>query len=317
MNRLPKHVTLKHLHAFIAVAQEGGFTAAGHRLRQTQSSVTGLIQQMEQSLGCLLFERTSRSVVLTQVGQEFLPRAITVLKEFEGAVDDVIRYGALERGQVTITAAPSAVTEILAPVVNQFSQRYPGIRINLHDSNSRLIQTSVSTRVADFGLTSRWLEDPLLVFQPCLIDQFGLIYPSTEKWPTKQDRVQWRQLIGRKQIGLVDETGILSILRSRIDLPRDVTAPFYEASSTTSQAALVHSGMGVAVLPALAAHRVLGDGLSYTLLEEPTVKRTLCLITHAHYGLTPMAQALFDMVLEFIRNLDLPVGCEPVLAEGR
>ncbi|MBB5214030.1 LysR family transcriptional regulator [Parapusillimonas granuli] len=314
MNRLPKHITLKHLHAFIAVAQEGGFTAAGRRLRQTQSSVTGLIQQMEQSLGCQLFERTSRSVVLTQVGQEFLPRAITVLKEFEGAVDDVIRYGALERGQVTITAAPSAVTEILAPVVKEFSLQYPGIRINLHDSNSRLIQASVSNREADFGLTSRWVEDPVLLFQPCLTDQFGLLYPSAEPWPTREERLQWRRLIGRKQIGLVDETGILSILRGRIDLPRDVTAPFYEASSTTSQAALVRSGMGVAVLPALAAHRVLSEGLSYTLLEEPTVKRTLCLITHAHYALTPMAQALFDMVRDCIRHLELPMGCEHVTA---
>lgn len=312
MNRLPKHISLKHLHAFIAVAQEGGFTAAGLRMHQTQSSLTGLIQQMEQALGCALFERTSRRVALTQVGKEFLPRAIHILKEFEGAIDDVMRYGALERGQVTIAAAPSAITELLAQAVLKFSQQYPGIRINLRDDNSRRIQELVNSREADFGLTSRWLEDPALLFEPCLIDQFGILYPSTEKGIAgKNGKAYWRQLVGRKQIGLIDETGILSLLRSRIDLPREITAPFYEASSTTSQAALVRCGMGVAVLPALAAGRVLSKGLSFTLLEEPVVKRTLCLITHAHYGITPIAQVLLNVVREHIKHMAYPKGCEP------
>lgn len=312
MNRLPKHVTLKHLHAFIAVAQEGGFTAAGLRMHQTQSSLTGLIQQLEQSLGCVLFERTSRHVALTEIGKEFLPRAIHLLKEFEGAVDDVMRYGALERGQVNIAAAPSAITELLAPAVLEFSKQYPGIRINLRDDNSRRIQELVSSREADFGLTSRWLEDPGLLFEPCLTDQFGILYPSTErKLARKNGKVSWEQLMDRKQIGLVDETGILSLLRTRLDLPREITAPFYEASSTTSQAALVRCGMGVAVLPALAAGRVLGEGLSFTLLEQPIVKRTLCLITHAHYGLTPSAQALLNIARTHIKHRSYPKGCEP------
>lgn len=46
MHRLPKHVTLKHLTAFVAVAQESSFTHAGKRLFQTQSSVTSLVRQL-------------------------------------------------------------------------------------------------------------------------------------------------------------------------------------------------------------------------------------------------------------------------------
>src|SRR5690606_29056107 len=123
------------------------------------------------------------------------------------------------------------------------------------------------------------------------------------------ERVSWSQLMGHKQIGLIGDTGILSVLRSHIELPSEVTAPFYEASSTTSQAALVQSGMGLAVLPALAAARLLGRGLRFSLLEAPVINRTLSFITHAHYGLSPMAAALMDIVLTHIGKAALPDGC--------
>ena len=81
-------------------------------------------------------------------------------------------------------------------------------------------------------------------------------------------------------MGVVDETGIIALLRARADLPIEAAAPFHEASSTTSQAALVKAGLGVALLPALAAERVREPGLAYALLARPTMVRTVCLIRH-------------------------------------
>ena len=115
MNRLPKHVTLKHLNAFVAVAQESSFTRAAERLFQTQSSVTSLVRQLEEALSTLLFARTSRRVLLTAAGEEFLPRVMRLLADFDGAIGDVVRFGALERGRVGVAAAPSAITQIIAP----------------------------------------------------------------------------------------------------------------------------------------------------------------------------------------------------------
>lgn len=115
MNRLPKHVTLKHLTAFVAVAQESSFTHAARRLFQTQSSVTTLVRQLETALGTQLFARTSRKVLLSAAGQDFLPRVMRLLADFDGVIEDVVRYGALERGRVSVAAAPSAITQLIAP----------------------------------------------------------------------------------------------------------------------------------------------------------------------------------------------------------
>ncbi|ETH22834.1 LysR substrate-binding domain protein [Bordetella pertussis CHLA-15] len=296
MNRLPKHVTLKHLTAFVAVAQESSFTHAARRLFQTQSSVTTLVRQLETALGTQLFARTSRKVLLSAAGQDFLPRVMRLLADFDGVIEDVVRYGALERGRVSVAAAPSAITQLIAPAAADFARRHPAIRLYLRDDNSGRIQRQVAAQEVDFGLTSRWADAPGLAFDPLLEDRFGVLYRAddTSIQPGRDGHVRWERLSHRKLVGVVDETGIMALLRARADLPIEAAAPFYEASSTTSQAALVKAGLGVALLPALAVERVREPGLAFALLARPTVMRTLCIIGHQERALSPAAAALID-----------------------
>lgn len=319
MHRLPKHVTLKHLTAFVAVAQESSFTHAAKRLFQTQSSVTSLVRQLEDALGTQLFARTSRRVLLTAAGEEFLPRVMRLLADFDGAIGDVVRFGALERGRVGVAAAPSAITQLIAPAAAAFSAQYPAIRLYLSDDNSGRIQRKVATREVDFGLTSRWADAPGLHFDALLEDRFGVLYRRDDAglFPGRDGTMRWADLAGRKLVGVVDETGIMALLRARADLPIEAAAPFYEASSTTSQAALVKAGMGVAVLPALAAQRVMEPELAYALLARPTVVRTLCIIRHKEYPLSPAAQALILGIRTYLRTAALPAGCKLAAGAGR
>src|SRR5690606_807164 len=314
INRLPKHVTLKHLTAFVAVAQEASFTLAARRLFQTQSSITGLVRQLEDALGIQLFTRTSRQVALTPIGQEFLPRVVRLLADFDGTIEDVVRYGLLERGRVAVAAAPSAITEIIAPAAAAFVQRRPGIRLDLRDDNSGRIQRLVASQEVDFGLTSHWADAPSLVFEALLEDRFGVLYRADDETlrPDRAGYVRWTSLADRKLVGVVDETGIMALLRGRADLPIAAAAPFYEASSTTSQAALVKAGLGVALLPALAAQRVQEPQLRFALLARPTLVRTLCLIRHRDHALTPAAQELMQALRAHVADMALPRGCRAV-----
>ena len=174
----------------------------------------------------------------------------------------------------------------------------------------------MSTREVDFGLTSRWADAPGLHFDPLLEDRFGVLYRRDDASlrPGRDGAMRWADLAGRKLVGVVDETGIMALLRARADLPIEAAAPFYEASSTTSQAALVKAGMGVALLPALAAQRVMEPELAYALLARPTVVRTMCVIRHKEYALSPAAEALIRAIRDYLRGAALPAGCR--LAAG-
>ena len=111
MDRLPKHITLKHLNAFVAVAQEASFTHAARRLFQTQSSVTGLIQQLEVALNTTLFNRTSRRVSLTPIGLEFLPRITRLLAENNISIEALIQKGSATDGSAEIVILTHRVVE--------------------------------------------------------------------------------------------------------------------------------------------------------------------------------------------------------------
>lgn len=203
MYRLPKHVTLKHLTAFVAVAQESSFTHAGKRLFQTQSSVTSPVRQLEEALATRLFARTSRRVLLTPAGEEFLPRVMRLLADFDGAIEDVVRFGALERGRVGVAAAPSAITQVIAPAAAAFAAQYPAIRLYLSDDNSGRIQRKVAAREVDFGLTSRWADAPGLQFDALLEDRFGVLYRRDDASlrPGRDGAMRWSDLAGRKLVG--------------------------------------------------------------------------------------------------------------------
>ncbi|WP_208607809.1 LysR family transcriptional regulator [Rodentibacter myodis] len=75
------NISLKQLHAFIAVAHHGSFTEAATHLFLTQSAVSGLIKELETTLAMRLFDRTTRQLQLTLVGEQLLPIAKRTLNE--------------------------------------------------------------------------------------------------------------------------------------------------------------------------------------------------------------------------------------------
>ena len=160
------------------------------------------------------------------------------------------------------------------------------MRLYLSDDNSGRIQRKVAAREVDFGLTSRWADAPGWISSRSWKTASACCTARTTPGCARRDgTVRWADLAGRQLVGVVDETGIIALLRARADLPIEAAAPFHEASSTTSQAALVKAGLGVALLPALAAERVREPGLAYALLARPTMVRTVCLIRHLDYSL--------------------------------
>lgn len=93
---------LRQMEVVVAVAEEGGFTAAARRLHVVQSAVSGTVRALEKELGIRLFDRTTHRVVLTTAGEDFVPAARATLRAAEQAraAADAAR-GEL-RGQVTV-----------------------------------------------------------------------------------------------------------------------------------------------------------------------------------------------------------------------
>ena len=96
------NITLKQIRAFIAVAAEGSFTKAADSLHVTQSTLTSSIKVLEDEIGLQMFDRSTRSVMLTRQGISFLPTAQRLLRDLEDALDDLRMVAERDRGSVTV-----------------------------------------------------------------------------------------------------------------------------------------------------------------------------------------------------------------------
>jgi DNA-binding transcriptional LysR family regulator len=124
---------LRHLRYFRAVATELHFGRAAEKLHISQPPLTKQIQDLEAELGFDLFNRTKRSVVLTPAGQAFLNEVNQILQQLDRAIDIGSKTSRGELGQISIGFVGSATYNILPVMLQQFHDRYPDVRIELHE----------------------------------------------------------------------------------------------------------------------------------------------------------------------------------------
>jgi DNA-binding transcriptional LysR family regulator len=133
---------------FIEVATECSFTTVAKRRDVAVSSVTRKIDTLEAELGTKLFARSSRSLVLTDAGEQFLPRARHIVSEMDDARQGLADLHADPRGLLTITAPEAFGRRHVVPAIAGFLRRYPLVEIDLHLSDQRVDLTQQRVDVA-------------------------------------------------------------------------------------------------------------------------------------------------------------------------
>jgi DNA-binding transcriptional LysR family regulator len=119
------------LMTFIAVVDTGSFSAAAERLGQTPSGVSRSMSRLEKQLGMTLMVRTTRRQDLTQEGAWLLGRARRVAAELDDTEADIAARRSQPSGLVRVNAATPALDHLLAPLVAEFLDSYPLIRLEL------------------------------------------------------------------------------------------------------------------------------------------------------------------------------------------
>ncbi|EHK76500.1 LysR family transcriptional regulator [Sinorhizobium meliloti CCNWSX0020] len=127
---------LDSLGIFIQVAEVGSFVAAGHRLGISGSAVGKAIARLEDELGVRLFNRSTRSMALTEDGSFFLETCRRIQSEYESARSKLSRSQAIPRGQLRVSLPLAGM--LLMPTISVFMKSHPEINLDL-DFTDRLV----------------------------------------------------------------------------------------------------------------------------------------------------------------------------------
>jgi len=117
--------------AVLAIARRGSFRAAALELGVSTTSLSNLISALERRLGVRLFNRTTRSVSLTDAGRNFVDQVAPAVATLHDAMLEASAQQESPSGTIRINAFPTAAREILAPLLLPFLRRYPQVHVDL------------------------------------------------------------------------------------------------------------------------------------------------------------------------------------------
>ena len=244
-------VEMRHLRAFVAVAEELHYGRAARRLHVAQPALTKQIQQLELALDVRLFERSSRSVSLTESGAAFLDEARRTLEHNRRAIDAATRAARGELGVLRVGFSASGPNGVFPHVIRAFRRRHPEVRLELTEMWSTEQAEALALDGLDVGFAnhpaigSQLLESEVLQEDPLLvaINEHNPL-ATAERLSIRELRDE--QFIAFPRSNAPDSFDQLIAACQRAGFsPRIVQ----ETRAVNATLGLVAAGLGVALLP--------------------------------------------------------------------
>jgi DNA-binding transcriptional LysR family regulator len=262
---------LRQMEVVLAVAEEGGFSAAARRLHVVQSAVSGTVRGLERELGARLFHRTTHRVALTPAGEAFLPAARATLRAAEQTRAAVEQVKGELSGEINVGVMQGLYVG-LAAALGGFHRQHPAVVIRLRQAQADDIERALRAggldvavvaldRIRRRGLTTRLLsaEGMVLVTPPAVAGQEPeppVTLAEVGRLPLVDFPPGWaiRQSVDRAfhSAGLANRTSI------------------FEVNDVLAATDLVRHGLGVCILPSSIASRFPDLGVRPFTAHAPT-----------------------------------------------
>jgi DNA-binding transcriptional LysR family regulator len=289
------NLSTRQLRAFLHVARTSSFTRAAERAHMTQAGLSILVREVENQLGARLFDRTTRSVQLTDAGRRFAVVAESVLQQLDDTTAEVGAMGALARQQLRIAATPLVSSHLLPQMLASFRDSHEGVRIKLLDSHLQGVQELVENGAADLGLGFFFKVASGLVRRHVADFPLMKVSPAGAP-PDRVGRASWSSLRSVPLITLPSDNPIQRAIDQQLDklgIERDMAA---SVSFLATLISMVEAGFGVAVMPTFAIAACRRHHVQIEVLGSPQVKLGFYRITRRGATETEIMKA-FDEAL--------------------
>jgi DNA-binding transcriptional LysR family regulator len=274
------NISLRQLKAFVLVATLGNFTRAAERLHITQAGLSVMMREIETQLGSRLFDRTTRSVTLTEAGHALLPVASAAVGQLDAVAGQIAAFGQAERKTLRIAATPLVSSHLIPEWFGAFRAMHPDVDLRLHEAELAQVQGLVEQGEADLGFgfftkASHGIERTLL-------QSFRLmkVTAAAKRLPRKAARsdeaagdghATWEALRDEVLIGLPPDSPIQQLVEThlaRIDRA-DEPRPMFRRFETLI--GMAEAGLGTAIMPTFAFPACRHRAVRCEVLAHPEV----------------------------------------------
>lgn len=259
---------IHHLKIFVSVYKNKSFTRASEQLYISQPTISEHIKNLENSLGCRLFDRMGRSIMPTTEADVLYPKALQILDDLDRMQEEINRAGIGVKGKLVIGASTIPGTYILPRVACSFKKQYPDVAFEILIEDSSKITGMVLQHELLCGIVGAKMTSDKLVYEPLLEDELVLV--ATEK------------VLDEKSVTLGKLASIPFLLREKGSGTRQTFESFLAKNnistdsfnivatlgSTSSVKQAVKESLGASVISRIAVQEELENGI----LQEIRIK---------------------------------------------
>ncbi len=305
-------LTLAQLRLVIDVAETSSFKEAARLANLTQPAVSRSIKQAEMTLGTRLFQRTTRQVLLTNDGQEFLQVAKRIVTEFDAGMGRFDAYRVGQRGTLTIAALPSLAAGALAPAIAEYARMRPQLELSITTGNSSHLLDAIRSGNADLAVTDDPGDATGLQVHRLFEDEMIILVSSRHEFAVRE-HVTWRDLTDTAFVLLGEGTSVRGLTDKGFAISDALPTRVIRADSIPSAAALVSQGLGVTAVPRSVLSLIVNGGaLSVRPLLQPVISRTIAITAPTEPRRSPAAESFTKLLTDYFRERQVP----PILASS-
>ncbi|MFS2035519.1 LysR family transcriptional regulator [Polaromonas sp. CT11-55] len=250
---------LVDLRLFLHVVDTGSITAGSKLSHLALASASARIRGMEDALGVPLLERLRGGVKPTKAGLAVAHHARLVLQQIERMHGEIADYAGGLAGRVRLLSNTAAITDYLPQALAAFLNTHPGIDVDLEERPSHLIVSQLLAQAAELGIVADSADVSSLESRPFRRDQLVLIAPRSAGFGRLR-QVAFAQALAHDFVGLGEDSAlqqhlVLQAERLGLRMRTRIRLRSFEAVCR-----MVEAGVGLAVVPAVAAERHAGAG---------------------------------------------------------
>jgi DNA-binding transcriptional LysR family regulator len=262
-------IEIRHIRAFVAVAEELHFGRAARRLHMSQPPLSQTVRQLEEQVGALLLNRTTRSVSLTPAGRAFLARVRSIPQAIEVAEQDARRAAEDGPARLAVGFTASTAHEFLPVMIRAFRAVHPDVELHMREMTSVPQLADLRSGALDVALLRPPLAGAELTWRVVQREELVVALPREHALAGRR-AVRLRDLDGEPFVAFPEDASpyfaqlVGSLLRSRGVRPR-----IAQQAVMPTLLSFVVAGVGLALVPA-SAQRLAVRSLTFRPISDDT-----------------------------------------------
>lgn len=291
------YITIDQIKYFLAINKYKSFSLAAQELCISQSSLSKQIKALEHELNTLLFNRTTRSINLTDAGREFLVHSKVIIKEYDNAINSMKKYSISTHHSIKIGTLPVISQYGIISSIASFKSLYPDINIDVIEGERVDIIDMLDKGDIDFAFIRDFHIDKNIFKVNTLISDELVVVTSKDHSFSNKKYINLEDTVNEKFITLCSKSGFDKFCIEECEKHGFTPNIIYSINKIETILGLASENFGIALLMKRVISSFNKDNISINLLKNP-IKNSLSIVYKNNKKLSNN-EILF---MEFIQN---------------